>query len=345
MTQRWDWEWLPGSARLAELGTEMRAQAGRIATDSAWRLLARATGLLPLARPEWHGVERVTDVPYRRTGLAEHLLDVYRPRNPSGRPPLVLYAHGGGFRILSKDSHWVMALAFARRGYVVATFNYRLAPRHRFPAAIEDACAALLWGRENAESLGADPERIVLAGESAGANLATSLAIAAAYRRDEPFARAVFDAGIRPRAVVPTCGLLQVSDVSRFVRRKRLPPFVRDRLLEVEHAYLGPSAGPPPDGPELDLANPLLVLERGRPPERPLPPFYAAVGTRDPLLDDTRRLGAALERLGVPCEIGYFPGEIHAFHAFLWRRHARACWGATFAFLDRHAPALAAPAS
>ncbi|MFU8803138.1 MAG: alpha/beta hydrolase, partial [Bradymonadaceae bacterium] len=83
-----------------------------------------------------------------------------------------------------------------------------------------------------------------------------------------------------------------------------------------------------------DLANPLLLLEEGIAPDRPLPPFFAPVGTRDPLLDDTRRLKAALEALDVPCEARYYPGELHAFHAFLWRAQARKCWTDTFTFLD-----------
>ena len=61
----------------------------------------------------------------RDTGLLEHRLDIYRPRESSGPLPIVLYIHGGGFRILSKDTHWVMGLAFARREFLV--FNQELA--------------------------------------------------------------------------------------------------------------------------------------------------------------------------------------------------------------------------
>ena len=70
--------------------------------------------------------------------------------------------------------------------------------------------------------------------------------------------------------------------------------------------------------------------------ERPLPPFFAPVGTRDPLLDDTRRLEKALGALGVPCEARYYPGGIHAFHAMVWDPAARRCWRDALAFLDRY---------
>ena len=69
-----------------------------------------------------------------------------------------------------------------------------------------------------------------------------------------------------------------------------------------------------------------------------IPAFFAPVGTADPILDDTRRLKVALDRLGVPCEARYYPGEIHAFHAFVVRRPAIECWRHTFDFLDRHLP-------
>ena len=319
------------------LPVRLRQKAGAFAVDNFFRVLSGAGKLHPLARPERHGVQLVRDVPYRTTSMPEHLLDVYRPMNEEVRQPLpvVLYVHGGGFRILSKDTHWIMGLGFARRGFLVFNASYRLAPKHPFPAAVEDACAAYEWVVEHAGAYGGDLSRLIIAGESAGANLVTALAVAAAYRRDEPWARRVFDTGVTPRAVLAACGIFQVSDTARFKRRKpRLPAFIADRLEEVEQAYLRnahhlPSAA-------LDLADPLSLFERGATPERPLPPFFLPVGTKDPLLDDTRRLATALERMGVPVEARYYPGELHAFHALVFRPNARACWSHTFAFVDQH---------
>lgn len=325
---------IPSSPRLRE---SLRRRAGAAIIDSLFYGMAHAGRLHPLARPERHRVEVLRDVRYGGPGEPHRRLDVYRPTHAEGPLPTLLYVHGGGFRILSKDTHWVMALAFARRGYVVFNIDYRLAPRHPFPAALEDCSAALAWVAANAARYGGDAGRLVLAGESAGANLVTALTLATAYPRAEPWARAAWDLGITPRAVVPACGVLQVSDPDRFARRKpHLAPFLRDRLREVAEAYLGGAEG------NLELADPLLLLERGEPPARPLPPFFVAVGTRDPLLDDSRRLKAALDRLGVPCEIRYYPGELHAFHALVWREHARSCWRETFAFLDQHVLRVAA---
>ncbi|HZS39089.1 MAG TPA: alpha/beta hydrolase [Polyangia bacterium] len=314
----------------------LRRRTGALIVDNFFNVLARAGRLHPLARPERHGVEVTRDLAYLPTGAVEHRLDVYRPIERSGPLPVMLYVHGGGFRILSKDTHWMMALGFARRGYVVVNISYRLAPKHPFPAAVADACAAYEWVVAHAAEHGGDPARLILAGESAGANLVTGLAVAAAYRREEPFARAVFDTGVAPKACVPACGILQVSDTERFARRKPISTWLSDRLTEVTDAYLGGADLARPGA--LDLADPLNVLERGVTPDRPLPPFFVPVGTRDILLDDTRRLKAALDQLGVECDARFYEGEVHAFHAMVFRRAARKCWADTFEFLDRHVP-------
>jgi acetyl esterase len=312
---------------------QTRRRLGAFFVDGFFKSAASLGRLHPKARPEAHGVELVPDVAYRPGGARDHLLDVYRPMHREGPLPVVLYVHGGGFRLLSKDTHWVMGLAFARRGYLVFNINYRLAPEHPFPAAIDDVCAAYGWVAENAAQYGGDVGRLALAGESAGANLVTSLAVATSYARPEPWAKVAWDASARPRAVVAACGVLQVTDPERFRRRKaHLSPFVHDRIQEVYNAYIGSGRE---RGDDLDLADPLLVIERAA-PERPLPPFYAPVGTRDPLLDDTRRLKAALDRHGVPCEASYYEGELHAFHAAVFRPNARRCWRETYAFLERH---------
>jgi acetyl esterase len=317
---------------------QMRRRAGAALVDGFFGGASRLGRLHPLARPERHGVEVVRDVAYAEDGGHDrHRLDVYRPRDVEGPLPVVFYIHGGGFRILSKDTHWIMGLSFARRGFLVFNVGYRLAPRHPFPAAVQDVAAAFEWVVRHAADWNADLDRLAIAGESAGANLATSLTLATVYRRPEPFARRVFETGVVPKAVLPACGIFQVSDVERFARRKpRFPRFLRDRLEEVERGYLG--ADPTRHGPLLDFADPLPWLERAEAPDRPLPPFFLPVGTKDPLLDDTRRLAAALRAHGAEAEDRYFEGEIHAFHAFPFLASSRRCWSATFAFLERHVP-------
>jgi acetyl esterase len=297
-----------------------------------------ATGRLhPAASPKRHGVELEADVAYGPDPRF-HRLDIYRPIHKPKPWPVVLYVHGGAFHLLSKDTHWLMGLVFARFGYLVVNISYRLAPQHPYPAAIEDTCRAYGWLVEHVAELGGDPDRIAVAGESAGANLITSLALATTLRRDEPWARAAFEHGIQPRAVMPFCGILQVSETDRFGKRRALPRWIDGMIRDAGASYL--YGHPPTRSPTTALADPLLLVEEAAAGalvlDRPLPPFFVPVGTRDPLLDDTRRLEKALGALNVPCEARYYPGGIHAFHALVWDPSARRCWRDALAFLDRH---------
>ncbi len=312
--------------------------------------LAAAGALHPAANPKRHGVEVERDISYGPGHESWRKLDIYRPVHRPGPWPVVFYVHGGAFHLLSKDTHWLMGLVFARFGYLVVNISYRLAPKHPYPAAIEDTCMAYGWMAKRLAELGGDPTRIAVAGESAGGNLITALTLAACQRRSEPWAREVFDAGVVPRAALPFCAMLQVSSPERFSQRRRLPRWVDGMIHDASASYLhGYSRAP---GPETELADPLRLLEEsvaGIPAQRHfdrlLPPFFVPVGTRDPLLDDTRRLEKALAALDVPCEARYYPGGIHAFHAMVWDPAARRCWRDALAFLDRHMrPTVAADA-
>lgn len=316
------------------LTERLRRRAGGVIIDGFFRGLSSAARLAPMARPQAHDVRVHSDIPYGDSDAPHHRLDVYEPLGHAAPHPVVLYAHGGGFRILSKDTHWMMALAFARRGYLTFNLNYRLAPEHPYPAAIADVCQGYAWILEHLADWGGDPERVIVAGESAGANLVTGLTLASCYQRPEPWARQVWELERVPAAVLAACGIHQVSDVARLHRRRPLPRWLLDRLEEVHEGYLPSTAGT--RTVDTALADPLLLLERGVAPERPLPPFFAPVGTKDPLLDDTRRLARALEALEVPVTARYYEGEVHAFHALLWRANARRCWADTFRFLGDH---------
>jgi acetyl esterase len=319
-----------GSAEPGRLKRVGQAASGF--TGGGLAAAARLGRLHPAANSEKLNVDVIRNLSYTETGSKDHLLDIYAPKNVSGPLPVVLYIHGGAFHLLSKETHWMMGLAFASRGYVVASINYRLAPVHKFPAAARDAASAYLWVIENIAKFGGDPSRIVVAGESAGANLAASLAVMTSFERPESWAQEVFDSGITPQACLPACGILQVSDTQRFRRRRKMPNWVYAQIEVCEKKYLnGSLLGP--GGTE--LADPLLVLESEQKSARQLPPFFALVGTRDPLLDDTRRLERALEKRGVAVEARYYRGGVHAFHAVPLLPTANRSWQDKFDFLER----------
>jgi acetyl esterase len=308
----------------------VRRQVGNVLIDGFFQLGSAAWRSLPVARPDRHGVTVARNVPYRGGGDRAHLLDVYTPAEKSAAPrPCVLYVHGGSFRILSKESHFMMATEFAKAGYVVFNINYRLAPRHPFPAAVEDVADAYRWVVENAQRWGADPKRLVVAGESAGGNLTVATAIMATYERPEPYARRVYQLGVVPKAIVPLCGILQVTRHSR--GEQPLSAFIQDRIDAAGEYYLGDGRTDPHD--DYALADPILVLEGGR-PVRPFPPAFASAGTRDPIHADTLRLEKVLTGWGVENEARIYPGEPHAFQALTFRRRVREQWRALFEFLE-----------
>ena len=157
--------------------------------------------------------------------------------------------------------------------------------------------------------------------------------MATCFQRPESYAQSVFETGVVPRATLPACGLLQVSEPERFLRNQSLLPFIADRILAVSRGYL-PNTGGDPN--RYALADPLLLLESAEQPARPLPPFFAIVGESDPIADDTLRLRTSLKTRNVPFEVRTYPKQGHAFHAYAWRQEAKQAWRDTFAFLDRY---------
>lgn len=312
------------------------SHALRRSFDRSVHVLSRALySTLPGAAPERHGITLIRDVPYSGTNKRAHLLDVYRPDAAEARP-IVLYIHGGAFCMLSKDTHRVMALSFASRGYVVFNINYRLGPRNLYPAPLEDASEALRWVLDNAPSYGGDLSRIVLAGESAGANLVTALTYICTHRRSEPFAEAVYERDPSLVATLPIYGLLDMHNFERFTAHPKIPWWIKREIVAAGTSYVGHPIAE--NAPRAELASPLRLLsERRDEQSRALPPFFIAVGTKDPLLDDSRKLKAVLDKRGTECELAIYPGEIHGFNAMVWRPAAQSKWQAVFNFLKRHA--------
>jgi acetyl esterase/lipase len=108
------------------------------------------------------------DVVFGRGGDIDLKLDIYHPTGPSLRTAVV-QLHGGGFTRGAKENIAANCRAFAERGYTSLASQYRLAPDHRWPAQVHDVKAAVRWARANAERLNIEPDRIVVAGYSAGA--------------------------------------------------------------------------------------------------------------------------------------------------------------------------------
>ncbi len=211
----------------------------------------------------------------------------------AGRP-LVVYFHGGGFALGSLDmGNWMCGLVAAKVGAVVVSVDYRLAPAHVFPAAVEDCYAGLAWAAGSAAELGATG-RIGVMGESAGGNLA---AVACLIARDRGGPAISHQALMYP-ATDMTMGTPAAADPSA--------PFLSAAEISAyRRLYLGPdgdSANP--------WASPVLADHAG------LPPALIQVGEHDPLRDSAVRYAEALRAAGVPVRFTEYVGMTHGFVNF-----------------------------
>jgi acetyl esterase len=134
--------------------------------------------------PEYSGVqmEQLTIFVGDRAGAREMTVRVYRPAEMPARPrgtlPVVVYFHGGGFVMGTLETHDPYCRALTTEaGVMVVSVDYRLAPEHKFPAGVEDCLAATEWVLEHVEELGGDGRRVFVAGDSAGATMATVVAL------------------------------------------------------------------------------------------------------------------------------------------------------------------------
>ena len=124
-------------------------------------------------------VQWETGIEYANPDGTHLQLNLARPKAGDGPFPTVLCIHGGGFRAGKRESYDALCLKLAERGYVAATITYRLAPQHKFPAAVHDTKAAVRWLRANAKAYKINPDKIGVTGGSAGGHLAQFLAVTA----------------------------------------------------------------------------------------------------------------------------------------------------------------------
>jgi acetyl esterase/lipase len=209
------------------------------------------------------------------------------------RPPLIVYAHGGGFMQGSLPSWDAMLRELVRQsGAAALSVDYKLSPEHRFPKAFDEMAAVTrLMAREGA-GLGIDPTRLAVGGDSAGANLALAAAMAL---RDE---------GLQAiRFMLLIYGVYSTdSESPSWQRFGQGAGLSQTQMRWIWETYL--------DSPQQRQdwrAAPILGGLRG------LPPAHLIVGSLDPLQDDSRRLAAALDEAGVRHALKVYDGINHGF--------------------------------
>ncbi|MFI1913573.1 alpha/beta hydrolase [Nocardia sp. NPDC020380] len=295
------------SAAFPKLGTEV-LDAGEARAFLAARPAAPIEPIPIAGVEDWlvPGPEDAPEVPVR----------LYRPLDTEGTPGVVVFYHGGGFVLCGLDSHDRFCRTMANAaGVIVASVDYRRAPDARFPAAADDAYAVLRWVADNAESLGGDPERVAVAGDSAGGNLAT---VAALQARDNGGPDLVFQLLMYP-LLNPFCdnGSHTENAEGYFTTAAHIRWYWQQYLNS--------------DAERSDpYANPLVADLTG------LPPAHIATAEFDPLRDEGEDYGHRLQAAGVPVEIHRWDSTVHGFMTMAFHlRETRQANAAAFDALRR----------
>jgi acetyl esterase/lipase len=217
---------------------------------------------------------------------------VYQPVGVEAPLPAVLYLHGGGFCFGSIETEHAGAMATAHgAGALVVSVEYRLAPEHPFPAAVEDAYAALSWLAAEAPALGVDPARIAVMGQSAGGGLAAGLALLARDRGGPPLC-------FQALGIPELDHRLETASMREFLDT---PLWNRPNAVMSWRHYLGEQAGE-----ASPYASPAVAKDL-----RGLPPAYISTMEFDPLRDEGIEYALRLLQAGVPVELHQYPGTFH----------------------------------
>jgi acetyl esterase len=218
---------------------------------------------------------------------------LYRPEG-SGPLPLLVYFHGGGWVLGGLASHDVVCRSLANAsGCAVLAIDYRLAPEHTFPAAVDDCYAAASWAVANAKSLGADPARVAVGGDSAGGNLAAVMALLA---RDRHGPRLLLQVLIYP---------VTNHDFGTVSYRENATGFVlgtEDMRWFWRHYLTREEQGREP------LASPLLAKSLAD-----LPTALVVTAGCDPLRDEGEAYAVRLRDAGVAVTLTQYAGMFHGF--------------------------------
>ncbi|WP_216822980.1 alpha/beta hydrolase [Aeromicrobium sp. A1-2] len=259
-----------------------------------------------IARPfrfRQHDVEVLRNVPYTEGGRRAHL-DIYRPRDVDlSNAPVLIQVHGGGWTIGAKEQQGLILMnRMAQQGWICVAANYRLAPKHRFPAQIVDVKRTIAWVRENIAQYGGDPSYIAITGGSAGGHLSALAALTPGERDYQP---GFEDSDTSIAACVPFYGIYDLAGLTK-----------QQSAIDMRDRFLGPwvfDKDPRTHLADFVQASPLAHVSDHT------PDFFVIHGRNDTLapVGQARAFVAALrEKSDATVTYAELPGTQHAFEVF-----------------------------
>jgi len=226
-------------------------------------------------------------------------LRIYKPKSISAPTPVLLWLHGGGYVIGKPEIDDLACTEYVRElGIVVVSVDYRCAPRHPFPAGLNDCYNALKWTVSQSGQLSIDPKRIAIGGNSAGGGLAAAL-IQLAHDRNE--IQPIFQLLVYPMLDDRTVLRADIDDSSNVTWTQKSNRFGWE-------SYLGKECG------SADV--PAYSVPARRDDLSGLPPAWIGVGSLDVFHDEDVAYAQRLKENGVDCELDDIPGAFHGFDVF-----------------------------
>ena len=296
--KRADRDMLAVLKKLGELGTkpiESRSVAEARAQPTpadAVKAVLKDRGKDPVALMAAMKVSR-KDMTYSAAGGTQ-AIRLYAPEGVAGPLPVIVYYHGGGWVIADIDTYEASAMALAKKsGAIVASVEYRRAPENKFPAAHQDAFAAYQWVLANAAQFGGDPARVAVAGESAGGNLATNVAIMA---RDQKV-----QAPVHMLIVYPVAGT-NMTTPSYIANQNAMPLSKGAMGWFIDKVLASPD----------DAKSPMLNLTTAV-DLKGLPSATVITDSIDPLMSEGAMLAEKLKAAGVATTYKNYEGVTHEF--------------------------------
>ena len=250
-------------------------------------------------------VTEIKNISYVRYGNRVLQLDLYLPKKIQQKIPAIIFVHGGGWRAGYRTNFTAFAIAMAERGYAAATISYRLSPEAKYPAAIQDAKAAVRWLRQHAAEYRINPDQIAIAGGSAGGQIASLAGVTDGIQK--------FDPAIKPSQLKKSTSLVQaiinIDGLSDFTSHAAL--FHEDDPSKNPSAAGAWFGGRYNEKPDLwHEASPLFYVNQNT------PPILFLISNQERFSLGYKDMIKKMKPLNIPYQVVKIPNSPHSFWLF-----------------------------